>query len=109
MTTLYPRLVLMILGLLVAAAAMLRADAPKSGDKPATQQGADSEAVVKKITLAEFDVMRAEKDTVVLDVRTPREFAAGHVPGAINVDWHLRDFNEHMAKLDKSKKFLVHC
>ena len=33
----------------------------------------------------------------------------GHVPGAINIDWHARDFNDHVAKLEKSKTYLVHC
>jgi len=46
---------------------------------------------------------------VVLDVRTAREFAAGHVPGAVNIDWHARDFADQVAKLDKSKTYLVHC
>lgn len=53
--------------------------------------------------------MRTEKDALVIDVRTPKEYAAGHVPGAVNIDWHRRDFNEQILKLDKSKKLLVHC
>jgi phage shock protein E len=66
-------------------------------------------ATVKKIPLKEFESMRGKEDAVVLDVRTPKEFAAGHVPGAVNVDWHARDFAEQVGKLDKSKKYLVHC
>lgn len=83
----------------------------RSGDSkpqgPATREAPS--ATVKKISLDEFDKMRAEPGVIVLDVRTPREFSAGHVPGAINVDWHARDFNERVEKLDKSKKILVHC
>ena len=89
--------------LLVAGASILRAEAPT------TQRSADAEAAVKKISLADFDKMRADKDAVVLDVRTPREFAAGHVPGAVNIDWRSRDFEKHVSELDKSKKYLVHC
>jgi rhodanese-related sulfurtransferase len=46
---------------------------------------------------------------VVLDVRTPREFNAGHVPGAVNIDWHARDFADRVGKLDKSKRYVLHC
>lgn len=78
--------------------------------------GADSKSAppatqptVKKITLEEFQKMRKDKDTVVLDVRTPREFEAGHVPGAVNIPWQSPDFDKQVEKLDKSKIYLVHC
>ena len=76
----------------------------------ATTSSATTQAVAaKKIALKDFELMREKDDAVVLDVRTPREFAAGHVPGAVNIDWHARDFADQVAKLDKSKKYLVHC
>lgn len=70
---------------------------------PATQP------TVKKITLEEFEKMRKDKSAVVLDVRTPREFEAGHVPGAVNIPWQSPDFDKQVEKLDKSKTYLVHC
>jgi rhodanese-related sulfurtransferase len=76
----------------------LRAD-----DKPAAKPQ------VEKIDVDQFDKKRQEKDTVVLDVRTPDEFAAGHVPGAVNLDIHDPQFNDKVATLDKSKTYLVHC
>ena len=39
-----------------------------------------------------FDKLRQQTNTVVLDVRTPKEFAAGHIPGATNIDWNGADF-----------------
>jgi len=63
----------------------------------------------KNIGVAEFDKHRAEKNAVVLDVRTPGEFAAGHIADATNLDWNAPDFEEKVAKLDKSKTYLVHC
>ena len=79
-----------------------------AADAPTTQKSSDGTSV-KKINLAEFEKMKADKDVVVLDVRTPKEFDAGHVPGAVNIDWHARDFAERVAKLDKSKPYLIHC
>jgi phage shock protein E len=63
----------------------------------------------KKITLAEFERLRVDTNYVVVDVRTPNEFAAGHVPGAVNIEWTSRDFEKTVARLDKAKPCLVHC
>lgn len=46
---------------------------------------------------------------VVLDVRTAEEFAAGHVPGAVNLDVTAPDFAEKAALLEKDRRYLVHC
>jgi rhodanese-related sulfurtransferase len=48
-------------------------------------------------------------NVVILDVRTPAEFAEGHLPGAVLIDFRAPDFVERVAKLDKSKQYLVHC
>lgn len=48
-------------------------------------------------------------DFVVLDVRTPDEFRAGHIAGAVNVDFHAPDFERQLAKLDRSRTYLVYC
>ena len=69
-------------------------------------------APARKITMEEFDRMRKEKDVVVLDVRTPREFAEGRVAGAVNATVTgvpLKQFDEQVGKLDKNKTYLVHC
>jgi len=77
-----------------------------------TQPSSETEASVKKISLDEFEAMRTDNkggEVVVLDVRTPKEFVAGHVPKAVHIKWNDRDFNEQVGKLDKSKKYLVYC
>jgi rhodanese-related sulfurtransferase len=45
----------------------------------------------------------------VVDVRTPSEYAAGHIAGAINVDVESGAFSDAIAGLDKSKTYLVYC
>ncbi len=64
---------------------------------------------MKRVGVEEFAKLRERKDAVVLDVRTEKEFKAGHMPGAINIDVNARDFDAQVAKLDKSKPLLVHC
>lgn len=43
----------------------------------------------------------------ILDVRTPEEFAEGHVPGAINIDHE--NVGKHLAELAQYDKIYVHC
>ncbi len=45
----------------------------------------------------------------ILDVRTPGEFAAGHLQGAVNVDWNGSSFDTQTAAYDKSKPVFVYC
>lgn len=64
---------------------------------------------VRNVGVEEFDKLRADKNAVVLDVRTEDEFKEGHIPGAVNLDFLSADFQQKAAKLDKSKTYLVHC
>ena len=49
------------------------------------------------------------KDFVVLDVRTPGEFAQGHIEGAVLVDYRSPAFREEMAARERAKTYLVYC
>lgn len=48
-------------------------------------------------------------DTVVLDVRTPAEFTAGHLPGARNLDIEASTFAARVAGLDQGTTYAVYC
>ena len=51
---------------------------------------------------------RAKKGLVtVLDVRPPEEFAAGHVPGAVNIPIH--ELERRLAELPKRKEVVAYC
>ena len=47
--------------------------------------------------------------TVLLDVRTPEEFAAGHLKGAQNLNFRAPDFREQVVKLDKEQTYVLYC
>ena len=64
---------------------------------------------VKNVGVAEFEKLRAAKEPIVLDVRTSKEFADGHIAKAVNLDVNAPEFERKAAKLDKSKTYLVHC
>ncbi len=54
-------------------------------------------------------VERVSEEDVVLDVRTPSEFAAGHLVGALNVDFRAAGFREQIGELDRDKTYYVYC
>jgi rhodanese-related sulfurtransferase len=45
----------------------------------------------------------------VIDVRTPQEYAAGHIAGAINISVEADDFGARIAELDPHAAYLVYC
>ena len=55
------------------------------------------------------ELLSGEAKVAVLDVRTPEEFADGHLEGATNIDFNAEGFEAKVAKLDRSKPYLVHC
>ncbi len=63
-----------------------------------------------ELTATEFkQKMEAETNKILLDVRTPAEYAEGHLAGAMNIDWNGGNFDTEIAKLNKSKPVYVYC
>lgn len=54
-------------------------------------------------------MMKQESDYVVLDVRTPAEFAEKHIPNAINVPNENIGTDEVSALPDKNQLIMVYC
>jgi phage shock protein E len=48
-------------------------------------------------------------DTTLIDVRTPGEFASGHLDGAQNIDIQSATFDQQLAGLDKNASYVVYC
>ena len=68
-----------------------------------------SSSAIHKVGPEEFSAVVAEPGTVVIDVRTPAEFSAGHIPNAKNINVEDPAFGEEIAKLDKNATFAVYC
>jgi rhodanese-related sulfurtransferase len=49
------------------------------------------------------------EDLVILDVRTPEEFAEGHIEGAVMVDFYSDTFDDELAALDPNVPYVVYC
>ncbi len=65
--------------------------------------------VVEKVDAAEAVEIIDAGEHVVIDVRTPAEFAAGHVDGAENIDVGSATFVNQVEKLDKDEEYVVYC
>lgn len=48
-------------------------------------------------------------ESILIDVRTPEEFASGHLENSRNFDWNGDDFNTQISTLDKTKPVYVYC
>ena len=72
--------------------------------------GGDHTNTYEQITPAEAKaLMDSEEGYVILDVRTPEEFAAGHIAGAILIpDYEIREKAESILT-DKDQLILVYC
>lgn len=75
---------------------------------------APAEAQHVKTTMSNISPLEAQSRlsnsaAIVLDIRTPEEFAKGHIPGAVLIDYKSNDFDVRLAALDKSKTYIVHC
>ncbi|MCU0269233.1 MAG: rhodanese-like domain-containing protein [Acidimicrobiales bacterium] len=72
--------------------------------------GDSSGATVELLSPADGQTLLAEQpDAVVLDVRTPEEFASGHLPEAVNIDVEGGNFEAQVGELDKDATYVVYC
>ena len=54
-------------------------------------------------------LLKKYRNLVILDIRTPKEFKAGHLKGAKNLNYYADDFEAKIDALDRSKTYLAHC
>lgn len=83
---------------LIAAGALLGLPACNSSDS--TTPAAAAVATSPRIDAT---------DAVVIDVRTPGEFASGHLVGSLNIDVQSAAFANQVSALDPDGRYLVYC
>jgi rhodanese-related sulfurtransferase len=64
---------------------------------------------VQLVDVATATSLAADPSVIVVDVRTPAEFAEGHISRAIVADIQDPGFGAQIAQLDRSATYLVYC
>jgi rhodanese-related sulfurtransferase len=95
---------LTIVGVLVVVAGIWILRSGGTDDKVSAQ------ANTSLVPAAAFkDKLLATPNAIVVDVRTPSEYASGHIPQAINIDVQDPNFTIAIQKLDKNLPYFVYC
>ncbi|GAA4442734.1 hypothetical protein GCM10023188_42770 [Pontibacter saemangeumensis] len=102
---------LLFAGVLLLASC--NADSSTSGNEVSNALTPSESGVSSKlqpISSQETKALLAQQaDVVILDVRTPAEYEAGHLQGARLMDIYAADFQERLQALDPTKTYLVYC
>jgi rhodanese-related sulfurtransferase len=61
------------------------------------------------VKVAEFEKLAKAGKGTILDVRTPKEYAEGHVNGSVNINYFDKDFKDQVGKLERAKPVYVYC
>lgn len=62
---------------------------------------------ISVITPSEFKENSVNQ--TIIDIRTPEEFASGHIEGAININLFDKTFLDQISKLDKKQPVFMYC
>ena len=61
------------------------------------------------VSAASFAAAVEVEGVTVIDVRTPAEFAEGHLPGAVNLNVEDPSFTAMLAQIDPGADYAVYC
>ncbi len=71
--------------------------------------GCSSSSSAIDLSVTEFSSKVAEAGVITLDVRTPGEYAEGHLEGAQLIDFQSGNFENEISSLDKNATYAVYC
>jgi rhodanese-related sulfurtransferase len=66
-------------------------------------------ATTVNLNVSEFSQKITEPGVIIVDVRTPEEFASGHIEGALNIDFNSGNFANEITRLNPLETYAVYC
>lgn len=100
---------LVALGLLFTSCSNAQNQGEKSTKESAEQNTSASAIINKDVDVAEFAAMVEEGQGALIDVRTPEEYAEGHLKGCTLMDFNGPAFRDEVATLDRERPVYVYC
>ena len=92
----------LLVGGCMSSAALGLVDEPPEGYPPYGEIGPEGAAGV-------ILALQDDPSFVLLDIRTPDEVEAGHLPGAIDLDFRGGSFRDEIDTLDREATYLIYC
>jgi rhodanese-related sulfurtransferase len=71
--------------------------------------GCSSSPSANNLSVTEFSAKTAEAGVITIDVRTPGEYAEGHLQDAQLIDFQSGNFENEISSLDKNATYAVYC
>lgn len=87
----------------------VKTDLPASNTALTSNIGAIKAPAVPVASVAEVKQVLTQPNTVLLDVRTPEEYAAGHLPGAENLNFRAPDVAQQLQRLNPKQTYVLYC
>ncbi len=97
----YKRIQFVLIGLLAATVLFVGGCRPDALQAP--------QLILPQDAAALMETNAGGSGLILLDVRTPEEFAQNRIAGAMLFDYRGPDFQEGLAQLDRSRTYLVYC
>ncbi len=102
---------LMLLMLSALLAAGIAVAGGCTGEEPAAAPPAGQ--IIEDISTQEaYDMIQQNQnnpDFIIIDVRTPEEFAEGHIADAVNIDFYSDMLASELSVMNKDKTYLIYC
>ena len=100
---------LILLLLLLATAVSGCSSTPGEALNETASNGQKIVNITAAEALALIQANTGNPDFIIIDVRTPEEYAAGHIESAVLVNYNSADFQEEISKFNKEKTYLIYC
>lgn len=74
-----------------------------------TTPSSSDQVAASNLDASAFKTEIEKGKALLIDVRTPAEYASGHIAGSLNIDWTAADYEARFATLDPKKPVLLYC
>ena len=86
------------------------AQANQSAPSDPSAKSAPSDGIIVLAPQTFINQAKADTTSILLDVRTSKEYAEGHLAGAQQLDYlNPEAFNAGISKFDKSRTYYIYC